>query len=95
GRAPTEDERRAAVGHVERMTAHHRNHAPVAARRPTSVTREMIEELTGEVFRWEEPLDRAADYEADLQPTDVAPEVRALAELALVLVNSNEFLYVR
>ena len=95
GRSPTKDERRAAVDHVELMTAHHRTHPPVAVGRPTSVTREMIEELTGEVFRWEEPLDRAIDYVPDLQPSAVTPEVRALAELVLVLVNSNEFLYVR
>jgi hypothetical protein len=43
---------------------------------------------------WDEklPLD---DYQRDTMPWDVAPDVRAMADLCLVLLNSNEFLYVR
>jgi hypothetical protein len=54
----------------------------------------MIEEFTGEMVRWNEelPLD---NYERDTMLWDVEPEVRALAEVCLVLLNSNEFLYVR
>jgi hypothetical protein len=77
------------------MAAHHRRHKPVIGKPPTSVRREMIEELTGESFAWSEPLDLMKGYEPDLKPWDVAPETRALAELCLVLLNSNEFVYVR
>jgi hypothetical protein len=35
-----------------------------------------------------------ARYEANLHPSDVAPETRALAGLALALFNSNEFVYI-
>jgi hypothetical protein len=95
GRDANADELRLCTAHVDRMAAHHRRHKPVIGKPPTSVRREMIEELTGESFAWSEPLDLMKGYEPDLKPWDVAPETRALAELCLVLLNSNEFVYVR
>ena len=51
--------------------------------------------MTGALHEWEELLDVYSDsFVADLQPSDVGPETRALASLCLVLFNSNEFLYV-
>jgi hypothetical protein len=55
----------------------------------------MVEEMTGEEFTWEEELEGMKAYQRDLQPWDVGPSTRALADLCLVLFNSNEFLYVR
>ncbi len=55
----------------------------------------MVEELTGEPVVWQEDLSVLAGYQQDLQPTQVSAEVRALAEVCLVLMNSNEFVYVR
>jgi hypothetical protein len=95
GRRPAEEERRLALEHVRRMADHHRRHEPVRTEMPTSVRREMIEEFTGETVVWEEELDLLRSYRRDLKPWDVGPETRALAELCLVLFNSNEFLYVR
>jgi hypothetical protein len=77
------------------MTAHHRQHPPTPVALPTSVRRGMVEELTGEMVYWNEDLSVLQDYERDLMPWEVKPEVRALADLCLVLLNSNEFLYVR
>jgi hypothetical protein len=93
-RPPTIAEVDACRGHYERMLEHHRRHVPRPVELPTRVERGMIEEFTGEMVRWQEelPLD---NYERDLMPWDVGPEVRALAEVCLVLMNSNEFLYVR
>ncbi|MCH8859361.1 MAG: hypothetical protein IID54_07275 [Proteobacteria bacterium] len=34
------------------------------------------------------------DYQFNLEPHEVTPETRALAELCLILFNANEFLYV-
>jgi hypothetical protein len=34
-------------------------------------------------------------YQRDLMPWDVGPETRGLAEVCLVLFNSNEFHYLR
>jgi hypothetical protein len=93
GRGPTEAQRAAAAAHVEQMTRHHLKHSPRPVRPAETVVREMIEEQTGELMKWEEKLDLTG-YQPDLKPWDVRPEVRGLAELCLVLLNSNEFLYV-
>ncbi len=61
---------------------------------PLSVVREAVEENTGEKFIFEEELTSNAEYVPDLSPADVDPHVRALADLCLVLFNSNEFVYV-
>jgi hypothetical protein len=93
GRPPSEAEMELCTEHVERMTEHHRRHEPVVVVRPEKVIRQMIAEQTGELFSWEEQLDTAA-YVPDLAPSDVDPATRGLAELCLVLLNSNEFVYV-
>jgi hypothetical protein len=54
----------------------------------------MVEELTGEAYQWEEPLTGMERYQPDVKPWQVGPDTRALAEVCLVLLNSNEFLYV-
>jgi hypothetical protein len=77
------------------MTAHHRAHRPQPVALPATVRRQMVEEMTGETASWEERLDGLKNYERDLKPWDAGPQTRALAELCLVLLNSNEFLYVR
>ena len=55
----------------------------------------MIEELTGELVEWEEELVGLKDYQRDLMPWQADAPTRALAELCLVLFNSNEFVYLR
>ena len=95
GREPTIGESEKCAGHIVKMTAHHREHPPLPTQLPTSVRRGMVEELTGEMVYWEEDLSVLKDYERDLLPWQVKPETRALADLCLVLLNSNEFLYVR
>jgi len=42
-----------------------------------------------------EELDGMKGYQRDLKPWDVGPQTRALAELCLMLLNSNEFRYLR
>jgi hypothetical protein len=95
GRAATARERERCLEHVRAMTAHHRAVEPPRVPIPSRVKREMIEEFTGDLVRWEEELDFVKGYRPDLKPWDVGPETRAWAELALVLFNSNEFLYAR
>ena len=55
----------------------------------------MVEELTGEMVHWDEDLSVLNGYERDLVPWQVDPPTRALADVCLVLMNSNEFLYLR
>ena len=94
GRLPREAERKACLAHLARMTEHHLHNPPVRREFPTKVDRKMIDEQTGLPFAWTEKLHGMDEYEADLQSADVEPHTRALAEVCLVLLNSNEFLYV-
>jgi hypothetical protein len=58
------------------------------------VRRDAVEENTGEKFSFNEKLHASADFIPDLQPADVDARTRALADVCLVLFNSNEFVYV-
>ncbi len=55
---------------------------------------QMVEEMTGETFTFTERLEVYDDYVPDLQASDADPSTRGLAELCLVLLNSNAFVYV-
>jgi hypothetical protein len=77
--------------HYRRVLQHHRAHTPVEEPLPLTVERESIEELTGEPFVMVEELDNLKVYERDLKPWEADAETRALAEVCLVLFNSNEF----
>ena len=92
-RAPTPEEHDAVRAHLARTTDFHtRNPPPSAGARPPLV-RSITSELTGENFKFEEapPPWRV---EESIRPSAAPPNVRALADVALVLFNSNEFAYV-
>jgi len=95
-RQPTKAETKACHTHIAKMLAHHKATAPVKVEPPKYVIRQMVEEMTGLDFWWVEDLDiySSGDFVPDLKPWDVKPPTRALAELCLVLFNSNEFVYV-
>ena len=94
GRDANQSELQASLKHLAKMTVHHKQPPPVRVDPPTSVDREMVEEMTGLLFAWTEKLDIFSQYESDLKPWDVEPSTRALADLCLVLFNSNEFVYI-
>jgi hypothetical protein len=94
GRPATGAERAACLAHYKKMVKHHRGHPPQRTELPGYVIREMVEEMTGLHFYWVEDLDVYRDYVPDLKPWDVSAETRALADICLVLLNSNEFIYV-
>ena len=94
-RAPTDEELQRCLGHLERATKSHETIKPVKKEKPKYVVRQMVEEMTGLDFWWVEDLDiYAGSYVDDLQAWDVKPQTRALADLCLVLFNSNEFVYI-
>jgi hypothetical protein len=95
GREPATEELALCRGHVEKMLAYHRDHKPRPVPLPRRVQRRMVEEMTGKEYTWDEELDGMKDYHPDLKPWNVGPATRALADLCLVLLNSNEFLYIR
>ena len=84
----------ACLTHWGRVLEHHQETKPRRADYPASIVREAVEENTGEKFTFTELLAPYRDYVPDLQPADVNAETRALAEVCLVILNSNEFVYV-
>ena len=94
-RRPAADELRRCLAHLEQATRSHEAIRPVKKEKPKYVIRQMVEEMTGLEFWWVEDLDiYAGNYVPDLKPWDVEPPTRALADLCLVLFNSNEFVYI-
>ncbi|MDB6026524.1 MAG: Planctomycete cytochrome [Verrucomicrobiales bacterium] len=93
GRKPDDAEKKICLKHLDELTTHHRQTKPVDFSFPAKVEREMVEELTGEPFQFEEDWDLSG-YEYNLRPSEVTPEVRALADLCLTILNSNEFVYI-
>jgi hypothetical protein len=94
GRMPTEDELESSSIYLAEMAAYHVSHPPRPRTLPTEVEREMFEEMTGESFTYTERLDVYEDYVPDAKPWEVGAETRSLADLCLLLLNANEFIYV-
>lgn len=93
-RSPTAEEIRLCTAHWSEVESTIAATAPPINKLPLTVRRDAVEENTGEKFSFEETLYSNADFVADLQPADVSAHVRALADVCLVLLNSNEFAYV-
>ncbi|MCG8650804.1 MAG: hypothetical protein MI861_13280 [Pirellulales bacterium] len=66
---------------------------PEPAAPPSEVMREAIDENTGKPFTFTEQLFAYRDYVADLQPYQVDAKTRGLADVCLMILNSNEFIY--
>jgi hypothetical protein len=61
---------------------------------PTEITRSLVEEISGLPFEYCEILPKFSNYEADLKVKELSLEGRALADVCLLLMNTNEFLFV-
>jgi mono/diheme cytochrome c family protein len=61
---------------------------------PPEVVRDAVEENTGERFQFTEKLYGMDHFVPDLRAEDCDARTRALADVCLVLLNSNEFIYV-
>ena len=93
-RQPSEKELRRLTNYVSDMKAYHAVHHPEPTSYPLEITRSLVEEFSGQPFEYTEILPAFDGYVADKKPEDVSPHTRALADLCLVLFNSNEFMYV-
>lgn len=93
GRPASADEVAACLAHWEEMEEVQSGLHPQPKTFPTEVVRTANDENTGKVFSFTEKLFVYEDYVPDLQPSEVDAETRALADLCLVLFNSNEFVY--
>ncbi len=95
GRQPTLPERDSVMQHLLKQTEHHAQNKLTPQVMPTYTIRQMVDEKTGVLFFWVEDLDVYRDsYVADRKAWDVSAETRALADVCLVLFNSNEYVYV-
>ena len=94
GRVPTNKEQNRLERYYGEMLAYHQQNQPEAVEYPTEVTRSLVEEFTGEPFEFIEKLNVYNDYVPDAKPWTVEADTRALADVCLLLFNSNEFMYV-
>ena len=94
GRVPNSDEWDRLKKYVRKMEAYHHSSKPEPQEYPTSITRSLVEENTGDTFEYEEILPVFEDYQRDKKSHELSPETRALSDLCLVLFNSNEYIYV-
>ncbi|MCM2373011.1 PSD1 and planctomycete cytochrome C domain-containing protein [Aporhodopirellula aestuarii] len=95
GRSPRPHESDRLGEYVADMQTYHADVDPEPTEYPTEITRSLVEEFTGRPFEYTEILPVFERYVPDAKPADVSPETRALADLCLLLFNTNEFLYIR
>lgn len=94
GRAPSDAEKNRLAKYATDMQRYHQKIDPNPTAYPQAITRSLVEELTGQPFEYQEILPVFEDYQPDPKPSDVSPATRALADVCLLLFNSNEFIYV-
>jgi hypothetical protein len=92
GRKPTAAEKKLCSKHLDKMAVEQSKAKPVDSEFPKKITRTMVEELTGETFEFQEDWE-LTEYDHNLRPSEVPAQTRALADLCLVVLNSNEFVY--
>jgi hypothetical protein len=93
GRHPEPEELAASLAHWREMTQIHAAAPPPPRPAPKPVVHTITSELTGEQFRFLQQED-PEEYEHNLHASEVSAAVRGLADVMLVLMNSNEFVYV-
>ena len=93
GRSPNADELKTCLVHWRAMESKQKAATVESPKLPLQVKREAVEENTGGKFSFNEKLEAYADFVPDLQPSAVDARTRALADVCLVLFNSNEFTY--
>lgn len=91
-RPPAQEEKRLLNAQWNLRIARYTKRPAAPPPQPKPLMRSITSELTGaEVMVEEDEL--PVPYEHNLRAADVSPRVRALADLALVIFNSNEFIY--
>ena len=93
-RDPLEAEAERMKRYVLEMKDYHQHEAPEPVEYPTKIVRSLVEEFSGKPFEYDEILPVFENYIADPKAADVNAETRALADMCLLLLNSNEYIYV-
>jgi hypothetical protein len=80
--------------YVQEMQRYHESVDLEPVAYPTTITRSLVEEFSGQVFEYEEILPAFENYHHDKKAAEVSAATRALADMCLLLFNTNEFMYV-
>lgn len=94
GRTANAEEQTRLLNYLNQMREYHQQHQPEPVEYPKQVVRSLVEEFTGEPFEFIEKLNVYENYVPDEKPWTVDADTRALADVCLLLFNSNEFMYV-
>ena len=95
GRQPSHKERSRMVTYIKDMQRYHQKVPAAHTSYPTEITRSLVEEFTGQPFKYTEILPAFHNYQADRKSADVSPMTRAIADMCLLLFNANQFIYMR
>ena len=93
-RHASSDEIKRLTQYVLDMRQYHAETNPAKPSYPTTITRSLVEEFSGQPFEYTEILPVFERYQPDTKAGEVAVQTRALADLCLLLFNTNEFMYV-
>ena len=93
-RTPSDEESEHCIQYVQKMIDYHQSNHPEPNPYPTKLTRSLVEEFSGKAFEYDEHLPAYEHFQYDLQANEASPPIRALADLCLLLFNTNEFLVV-
>jgi hypothetical protein len=94
GRGPNADELRESLAFWAKATERQAKIKYEPRRWPIEITRRVIDEQSGKPVTFKERLVTYEDYVPDLAPHEVDARTRALADLCLAILNSNEFVFV-
>ena len=96
GRQPDSEELEAVLRHWRQLETSYQSVEieKILAPPPAQVIREAVEENTGERFQFTEKLYSNEDYVPDLNLGAVDLHLQSLADICVVLFNSNEFVYI-
>jgi len=94
GHKPSHADSKLYLAHWKKMQQRHEGLTFKPRAFPKEVKRSAVDELTGTAFDFSERLFSFHDYSPDPGLGDVDATTRALADVCLVVFNSNEFIYV-
>ena len=93
GRQASHQEQEACLEHWKVATEEETDRVHEQKSYPNHLKRTVMAEKTGEPYDFVEFMPTYDHYQPDLQPSDVDAQTRGLAQVCLVLFNSNEFAY--
>jgi hypothetical protein len=93
GREPNDRELDVCLKHWRRASEEEASRTYQPTDFPDRVTRTVMAEKTGQPYSFVEIMPAYTSYQPDLGPADVDANVRGLAHVLRVLMNTNEFSY--